>query len=184
MTDVLSIGDVEWHCSEEGGGPDVGLCLILSEGWSLWAGEITRKRWREAGEDAAALGADTGWWIILFGPEEASHRVIAKCVDRDVAMAMVDALEIGFRTNAKNTADENAALREAASWRPIDTAPKDGTLILGGKVGFVPFFCYWRDEKGGQWFSDHASGYWHDGVTHWMPVPESPNPENEGSAGE
>jgi hypothetical protein len=63
---------------------------------------------------------------------------------------------------------------ERERWQPIETAPKDGTSILGGKHGFDPFICHWRDAKGGQWFSDVAHGYWHEGVTHWMPLPEQP----------
>lgn len=39
MTHELSIGQVQWHSSEEDGGPDVGILLRLSETHHLWLGE-------------------------------------------------------------------------------------------------------------------------------------------------
>jgi hypothetical protein len=83
-------GKVTWHCSEEGGGPDVGVSLGLGDGRILWCGEITKHRHAEAGEEAAALGDDFGWWLILYGKKE-SH-VIAKCVNGYVARDMLDVL--------------------------------------------------------------------------------------------
>ena len=34
------IGQVQWHCSDEDGGPDVGILLGLSGGKMLWVGEM------------------------------------------------------------------------------------------------------------------------------------------------
>lgn len=39
MTD-LAIGQVQWHSSEEDGGPDVGILVGLGDGKALWLGEI------------------------------------------------------------------------------------------------------------------------------------------------
>jgi len=63
-------------------------------------------------------------------------------------------------------------------WQPIETAPKDGTIIIvrGG-------VAYWR-ERTSHW--DGAAGWWTIAgfdwpgrpiqweVTHWMPLPEPP----------
>lgn len=76
-------------------------------------------------------------------------------------------------TKAK-AATAAAIKAERERWQPIETAPKDGTTIIGGKPFFDPFICHWRDAKGGQWFSDVAHGFWHEDVTHWMPLPEPP----------
>ena len=64
---------------------------------------------------------------------------------------------------------ENARLRQAQAWQPIETAPRDGE-ILGFWPGgctviqwFVPSYC-WVDEAG------DITGIF----THWMPLPEPP----------
>jgi hypothetical protein len=59
-------------------------------------------------------------------------------------------------------------------WRPIAEAPRDGTTILGGKIGKDPFLCHWEDQKGGQWFTDMVLSFWHENVTHWRPLPAPP----------
>jgi hypothetical protein len=56
-------------------------------------------------------------------------------------------------------------------WQPIETAPKDGTLIIvpGG-------LAYWRNDEG--WHTVTGEDWpgkpirWE--VTHWMPLPEPP----------
>ena len=68
-------------------------------------------------------------------------------------------------------------------WRPIETAPKDGTHILvwgpdsGGIYGFtVPYqpmvVLWWKDD--GRWVArENDDMEWGD-LTHWMPLPELP----------
>lgn len=75
-------------------------------------------------------------------------------------------------------AEENARLRDAVAWRPIATAPKDGTHILlyvgeGAAVNMTGGF--WDDHpKCRCWI---AGGYMRKRFppTHWMPLPEAPN---------
>lgn len=91
----VDVGHIQWHCSEEGGGPDVGLLLRLSETSYIWAGEITRDDWENAGPDAAELGDDFGWWIIFYnGPVKT---VIARCADQYTAQDMFDHLSAAIR---------------------------------------------------------------------------------------
>lgn len=63
-------------------------------------------------------------------------------------------------------------------WKPIETAPKDGTCILLAAYtpgGTVIISDHWSEET--NWWCD-----WYDGhsipATHWMPLP--PPPRSEG----
>lgn len=67
------------------------------------------------------------------------------------------------------------------AWRPIETAPKDGTSVLlfadnwGEPV--VGSFAYSHDENGDEtevrdWFSSFGDTL--DEPEHWMPLPEPP----------
>lgn len=60
------------------------------------------------------------------------------------------------------------------AWQSIDTAPKDGTVILGALLGSdVPTPVRFR---GGKWivsWDHHVLSEW-DGPTHWMPLPKRP----------
>jgi hypothetical protein len=89
-----------------------------------------------------------------------------------------------------------AAERGRQTWRPIEAAPKDGTVFLGwvaaqrwtaldGEFSSANHdtsqvdFCWWRNppadmQEGG--YFDNGAGQIGDAqeVTHWMPLPESP----------
>lgn len=58
-------------------------------------------------------------------------------------------------------------------WQPIETAPKDGTRVLGcdGSCVEVIFFI-----KGRGWFNQSAEiSLWNVfPPTHWMPLPQPP----------
>ncbi|MEC3912356.1 DUF551 domain-containing protein [Sphingobium sp. CR2-8] len=77
---------------------------------------------------------------------------------------------------------------EAGEWRPIETAPKDGTWVLiyapDLEIG-VTMGCYYREEErnsesgrfvGGEWtgaeWDGAVSGYLRP--THWRPLPDAP----------
>jgi hypothetical protein len=70
-------------------------------------------------------------------------------------------------------------------WRPIDSAPKDGTVVLaylapiyGERPSGIDLMMplSWRD---GYWWDDIDRGF-SDAVTHWMPLPLPPI-EREGT---
>lgn len=81
-------------------------------------------------------------------------------------------------------------------WRPIETAPKDGSMfmcwIMGVRYGETDEgqqyqedisqvdFCWWRDNHGNGYF-DPACGQIADSqdVTHWMPLPAAPSAQSE-----
>lgn len=66
----------------------------------------------------------------------------------------------------------------AGEWMPIETAPKDGTPILGWSDEGVAYVCwaYWATECGGCWrFFDTGKGDTYAFYpTHWRPLPAQP----------
>jgi len=64
-------------------------------------------------------------------------------------------------------------MNEEGTWRPIGTAPKDGTWILIAvrdqpRVTVVR----WRDVWG--WRDGNEGGFMRGAVTHWQPLPPAP----------
>lgn len=62
-----------------------------------------------------------------------------------------------------------------SEWKPIETAPKDGTEIVA-LVSGVPYIVSWTTHG-----KQHAEPWWRDregyGLTeptHWMPLPDPP----------
>ena len=88
----IDIGEVEWHCSEEDSGPDVGLLLRLDASQYLWAGEITREDWEAAGDDAKELGEDAGWWAIFYEENGGRKTVLGRFVDKHTAQEFIEKL--------------------------------------------------------------------------------------------
>ncbi len=78
---------------------------------------------------------------------------------------------------------ENDIMNE---WKPIETAPRDGTAVLGflpNRSGYVSDKRYeiisWSGWGGGVW--DNAGGYHvSDSPTHWMPLPVPPAIQKDG----
>lgn len=71
-------------------------------------------------------------------------------------------------------------------WRPIETAPMDGTSILVCDARYHDFIMVvaWEDDTesvgsqpGFNWITPDGPGYNAAVFTHWMPLP--PEPQNE-----
>lgn len=75
-------------------------------------------------------------------------------------------------------------LSAGADWQPIETAPRDGTVVMiHERWEDVPIFASWHK---GKWYADTSS---YDGdagvydkicqqnVTHWQPLPAAPRHE-------
>jgi len=121
--------------------------------------------------------------------------------------------ELEDRKEAANEIERLRAELAAQNWQPIETAPKDASLILMkfekkdlykdqidvlnlylnqiGDVDIVywledfkslPFFVNEYDLKNDRWFSIVVGQYVKtkkQNPTHWMPLPEPPQQENE-----
>ena len=72
----------------------------------------------------------------------------------------------------------NAALKAENEWQPIETAPKDGTVFLGYKLGqFRECYKVPRDDCD-MWCFGGTSGaddlFPNIKPTHWKPLPKPP----------
>ena len=76
-----------------------------------------------------------------------------------------------------------AALAETGitlqQWQPIETAPRDGTPILGARLDCNDLYVmYWMEEDETaplyRWAIIDGGVMHKDALTHWMPLPEPP----------
>jgi hypothetical protein len=67
------------------------------------------------------------------------------------------------------TAITDAGYRIVPGWQPIETAPKDGTLVLLYLPDGLMACRRWQDNHWRGWDSEDA--------THWMPLPAAPGDE-------
>ena len=74
-----------------------------------------------------------------------------------------------------------------SEWQPIETAPKDGTWIYATDSKFR-LACHWADAPDnltGGWVIDYRAllDCFYPTVdiklTHWMPLPDLPQPDDE-----
>lgn len=79
-------GQVTWHSSGPGNGPDVGVSLGLGAGRMLWVGELAAQTLLDAGISNPALG----WWVAIFGPKDC--KPIAPVHDREAAGELLEHL--------------------------------------------------------------------------------------------
>ena len=91
--------------------------------------------------------------------------------DKDIRVRAATRLEVAALRTA-------IAALEALEWRPIETAPKDGSRLLG-KIGDWTGFQFYWDAHHSEWALCDApltfspAQYGQD-PTHWMPLPEPP----------
>ena len=142
---------------------------------------------------AAAQGFRDGVAPLSANAGEHTSRLAKYVARRKIAKGLAIELIHGFDTNCESEAvlllsDIEALLAapptaQAEGWRPVETAPKDGTLIvLGARNGvwlgkYVPVYqSGYRPEN--PWSSmllnhDHMAERY-TRPTHWMPLPPPP----------
>jgi len=81
-----TIGGVTWHCSEEDGGPDVGISLYLGPKEHIWCGEMSNTLFEELG-GKEHFDSDGGWFVVHYNPEPT---LIAKCAERHEAQSFIE----------------------------------------------------------------------------------------------
>ena len=131
--------------------------------------------------------ADSKDWMVVFS--FAGHSLTLGDLRRaagqdssagDDGAAMRHTLSVQA-TDKSDRAEGVAALQQAGkpvAWRPIESAPKDGTCLLVGHEKAV-FSAWWSEEDAG--WVDGATDLYGDhrtyDPTHWMPLPSSPLPQ-------
>lgn len=81
-----------------------------------------------------------------------------------------------------HSAEIAGALRDAERWRPIETAPRDGTKVLLYHHGYKSAF-YRRDHEPRVWVDVFREGNWYNTApsaqpTHWRPLPAPPTQDS------
>lgn len=115
MTDELTIGQVQWHSSEEDGGPDVGILLRLDDKHLLWWGELL-------------AGEGDGFGAIIYGPGnerkvfEAAYDELRQVFEDYVAPALrgVDFYAGRYAERCGQLLEANTTIAELAS--AVETA--------------------------------------------------------------
>ena len=65
------------------------------------------------------------------------------------------------------------AEQRVAEWQPIDTAPKDGTVIMVAEETEPGFWEYEQSFYSHTW--EFGGGSCTNNPTHWMPLPKAPS---------
>lgn len=108
---------------------------------------------------------------------KASEAAKMRAVERgDIGPLEYHGFDVGYT--------EGFAEAKREAWRPIESAPRDGTLIFLVQQGFQPFAGRWIIDKPYDegWCRTGQCGFFPD-LTHWMPIPEipaAPAPNGEG----
>ena len=71
--------------------------------------------------------------------------------------------------------------RRVGGWRPIETAPKDGTEILIFTVSGSRYVAHYNDLFSFPWRIHNSFGIHEKAPTHWTTLPATPNVEFSGT---
>lgn len=132
------------------------------------------------------LGDNNGDLILRPQPQVTRSAEVAEAVDYmdGIAEGEIDGLfadEMWVKVKAYIAQLE---AQGSSRWQPIETAPKDGTPLLGfmptyykGKGGFsVIIWMKGSRSPNGDWYDNRA---WITQPTHWMPLPTPPTQQQE-----
>lgn len=62
-------------------------------------------------------------------------------------------------------------------WQPIETAPKDRTILVTESTGMridQVRWGNWVNSSTHNWIDNDLNGHPNAAITHWMPLPEPP----------
>jgi hypothetical protein len=106
-------------------------------------------------------------------------------IESGVATDMVAVCPLALRRACRELIERRSRVETRADWRPINTAPRDGTVVLlFGPKGLIE--GSWDQVDGGGHPENGPPVYWwtsphmefidgpYDAPTHWMPFPALP----------
>lgn len=209
IADVVGALVAPMHRLQLSGAADVGDArgvlgyVVVGSGFGVrpWVAERRIYETREEAERAVAEAWGDRYTVEPVGAPagpHVSHRwTDAQTMEsgRDVTETMCWHCEISIDDDAASHPCPTVARSPGGDapaergWRPIATAPKDGTdILLWEKWGDVPFVGFWHAEGRWSYRSDHLyvngdaslDPNWND-LTHWQPLPAPPVPAEEDS---
>jgi hypothetical protein len=89
-----TFGGITWACSEEDGGPDVGISVFIGDNDRLWCGEISRNTFEQCC-GSLYFASDGGWFIMRYAPD--GPKLIAKCADPDEARELIEQIALWMK---------------------------------------------------------------------------------------
>jgi len=102
-----------------------------------------------------------------------------------------DATTLELHGLAQHITEAAACIREMVEWRDIETAPRDGTVILGWSSFFPkrrPVEVAWDADRYAlrpvpRWVARDSAysrrAFFDHPLTHWLPLPPAPGAEDE-----
>ena len=104
----------------------------------------------------------------------------ADSIEREAA-DRIEALEAALEKATNNADNLHDCLLYATEWRPIETAPKDGTLILSWNGEWIEIAMWQRPNaiNPPMWRGAHCGVSHISQPTHWLPLPQPPGDDHE-----
>lgn len=133
---------------------------------------------RAAESEPHELSTFEKWWVMLSKVPYMSKREIAErafCAGQSARQDQLDACR-PYLKEGETVVDALERLSAAAEWRPIETAPRDGTNVLGWCGSYVDICrTEHKFEVGEVWMTDGCADFGgRESPTHWMPLPSAP----------
>jgi hypothetical protein len=138
------VGSTMWHCSEEDGGPDVGINVGLGGGYSLYCGEMSKSALEDHGIDLTVF--PDSWWVVLFAPGEqwiigaVPEAYVAREALEHIAGRLLHLSSVGEATEAKPGATEPKASNPPPETPTMGAGWKDAAVRLD-------MCARWADSK-------------------------------------
>ena len=165
--------------------PEAALSAAEPVAW-VYAPDLAKGSGGFGKEKGIVVMSLDGEWINVDTPLYAAPPAPSVAV-KALQMADETFRDLGWHDKYEATTAALAALsaqvQDVAGWQPIETAPKDGTIILLFGGAYHPFPGYWelrRFNPTRPWVSVVNESRLYEHVpTHWMPLPAAPAKQEE-----